>query len=301
MIWILIVGLILLALVLLYFGFGYLFLAKFFKRSNRPIKFKDNLSAQYDFSPDIDWLSRPDVEKFTYPWRKKKQRAKLIPYPNSHRYFIGLHGFRGSYAAHTRMDHQLADALKANVLLPILRGDKESDWAYSSLGNKEAEDLLRWIDVIKKKDPEATFYIYGVSMGASIAIFASDHYGPEVKAVVADSGFSDLEEQMHDLFKAKVGPFASFFSLPVKLAYQSHFLIPMDQHTDLALKTTKAPFFFIHGEKDTFVNPKNFHHHLELDPSPSWFIKDCPHAVGDVVFKDEYYQKVSAFFLAHQD
>ena len=301
MIWILIVGCILLALVLLYFGFGYIFLAKFFRRSKKPLKFKDNLGEKDDFSPDLDWLTSPDKEDLTYPWRKKLQRARLIPYHGSHKYLICIHGFKGSFGAHSRMNKALANALKANALLLVLRGDKESDWSYCSLGNKECEDLLRWIDFIKKRDPEARFYIWGVSMGAAISIFASDHYGPEVLGVVADSGFGNLQEQMDDLFRARLHGLAPFFEFPVKLAYQSHFLVPMDQHTDAALKHTHTPFFFIHGEKDTFVLPKNFHHNLELDPSPSWFIKDCPHAVGDVVDKDEYFDKVSRFFLGLKD
>jgi pimeloyl-ACP methyl ester carboxylesterase len=284
-----------LGLLVLYFGFGFLFFVKFFHRTHKPIKFKDDLSSKYDFSPDLDWFTSPTHQDLSCGEGKRKLKARMIPYPSSHRYLICLHGFKGSYAAHSRMNHALADSLKANAVLLVLRGDLESDWACSSVGNREAEELNAWIAYLKEKDPQATFYLIGVSMGAATILFASDSFGKDVIAAVADSGFSSLKEEIKGVFRKHLGFLTPFFFFPVRVAYRIHFHEGMDQHTDENLKGCPTAFFYIHGSKDTFVPPENMAHHLSVHPGESWMIPDCPHAVGDVVHKDEYYAKVSAF------
>lgn len=284
---------------LLYFLVGEIVFVKFFKRSFKPYKFKNDLSSKYDFSPDLEWLKRTH-EELKIPDGHKNLGAWLIPYEGSHRYLVCLHGFKGSFASHSGMNHRLADALKANAVLTIIRGDRESSYAYTSVGVRESEDLLTLLAFLKKRDPSATFYILGVSMGAATCIFASDHYDPSVKAVVADSGFSSLKGELQEVFHKKLGFLTSFFLFPVTVIYHCHFHRGVNRYTDASLRKTSTPFFFIHGADDDFVPLANLDHHLKQMPTgvsvQNWTIPDCPHAIGDFAVPDEYFSKVSAFY-----
>jgi pimeloyl-ACP methyl ester carboxylesterase len=285
-------------LIVLYFVFGYVFVLMFFKRKNKPVKFKNDLSSKIDFSPDMDWL--PQAEAVSFLDGGVSCKGMMIKENGSHRYLISVHGYRGSYASHTKMVHRMASSLKANSLMLILRGDKESSYPYCSLGNLESEDLLRWIKHIKETDKEATFYLYGVSMGAATVIFAADGYDSSVKGVIADSGFSSIKDEMLYEIRFKTGFLASFLLLSARLFYRLRFHEKMDEHTDKALTNCKTPFFFIHGEKDTFVPVMNMKHPLDIRKSKeldsSWLIKDCPHAIGDFVVPDEFFKKADSFF-----
>lgn len=295
-----IIGSIVLFLVLAYFLFGIIFFERFFKRSNKPIHFKNDLSKKYDFTPDMDWVNAQPYWESEVPGTDGAMRLRVKTMGDSHRYLICLHGFKGYFCSHSRINRRLGEGLRANVVMCTLRGDHDSGKAYTSVGIKESDDLLLAINFLLKRDPEAKFYILGVSMGAATAIFAADRYPSQVVGVVADSGFSSLKDEMLYEFHPHLGIFSRFFLLSVSLCYRLHFKVAMTRYSDAALKTTMTPFFFIHGSKDTFVPVENMAHHLqELNPrvkKSSWLIEDCPHAIGDFVNPDAYAKTVLAFY-----
>lgn len=292
-----------LLLLVLYLGFGVVFFHKFFKRKKGPHHFKDDLSAQYDFSPDPDYLSAAYTTPFvTVPDTEGSTKYQLKVYPGSHIYLLFLHGLYGSFLSHSRMTRRLGEALHANLVMMVLRGDKESDEDHTSIGIRESEDLLKTIAYLKTQDPLAIFLLYGVSMGGATVIFASRDYDSSVKGVLADSGFSSLQEEFRDLFRARLGFLTSFFLFPVRLVYRLYFHRSMKAYSDQYLYKTPVKFFFVHGEDDHFVPVKNLTHHLEVYnpalPQQSWLVPHCPHAIGDFVDPEAFFNRAFLFFSA---
>jgi pimeloyl-ACP methyl ester carboxylesterase len=298
--WIILVS-ILAFLIILYFAYGFIFLRFMFKRKKKPIKFKDDLSSKIDFSGDEEWINSPKGSDISFTKNKHQVKARYLPKEGSHRYLVFLHGYKGSIYSHSKMVHRLADSLKASSLILVERGDFNSPYSYTSLGEQESEDLLLLLSYILEKDPEAEFYLWGVSMGAATLIFASGSYPQQVKSAIIDSGFSSIKDEIIYLFKGKLGIFASFFYFPVKLAYHLKFGLSITKYDDSVLTKCETPIFFIHGDKDTFVPVPNLAHHLAYRVNKpldqNWLIKDCPHAIGDFVIPDEYFRKTSSFFL----
>ena len=142
-------------------------------------------------------------------------------------------------------------------------------------------------------------------MGGATVDFASDKFDSHVKGVISDSGFSRVKDQTRDLVKNKLGGFTPLFMVSVSIWYFLIFHISINKYTDEALKDCKVPFFFIHCKDDTFVNPNNITHHIENynknNYYEKWIIPNCPHAIGDFAYPEEYIKKSLAFFLKAKD
>ena len=110
---------------------------------------------------------------------------------------IFVHGFSSNkYSNFAKQLDDLKD--RVNFLLVEQRAHNDSGGKWVTFGIKEQYDLVRWCEWAAKKK-SGNIYIYGVSMGAATAGFASDKLDPErVKGIIMESGFKSPITMLYD-------------------------------------------------------------------------------------------------------
>ena len=143
-----------------------------------------------------------------------------------------------------------------NCVIYDLRGHGENEPTFTTYGVLEGKDLALLIEDTRARHPEiARLGLHGESLGAATTITALK-YQPKVNFVVADCGFSDIENVLREGYKnAHVPVFlADMADLGARLRYRYALkdMRPID-----SLNANNIPVLFIHGEDDTFILPRN--------------------------------------------
>lgn len=175
---------------------------------------------------------------------------------------IIAHGYasKAKYmAAYAKYYH---DTLGYNVLMPDARGHGASEGNYIGFGWNERKDYLRWIDyLLKLQGPNTKIVLHGVSMGGATVLMTSGEEMPDqVKAVIADCGYTSAKDMLTYQLKRMYGlpsfPIIPATSLLTKIlaGYSFGEASALEQ-----VKKTELPILFIHGEEDTFVPVRMVH------------------------------------------
>lgn len=235
-----------------------------------------------------------------------KLHASYIPAKDeSHRYVILIHGIWDNHEANgVYAEHYLEKGI--NCLLPDLRGFGQSEGKYIGYGYDDRLDILEWIHWIIKRDPEAKIILHGMSMGAATTLMTTGENLPEnVKGAIADSSYSTLRQQFASTYKSFKG---SFVPVPIALGlsrliilcragYDINRVRPID-----AVKMSKTPTLFIHGDNDTFIDPHMCSRLYEAAECPKQFcmILGAGHIEGVVKDPTNYWNKISSFLMKIQ-
>ncbi|MBR6006513.1 MAG: alpha/beta hydrolase [Clostridia bacterium] len=166
---------------------------------------------------------------------------------------ILCHGYRGTAAADFRGIFQQVRGLGYNILLINERAHWESEGSTITLGVRERKDILAWANYAAERVGRDTpIALFGVSMGAASVLWSTELGLPEnVRAIIADCGFSTPR----GILMSVLGQLKLKFVYP--LVWLGAFLFahivitgrgPID-----AVRKTKLPILFIHGEIDNFV------------------------------------------------
>ena len=144
-----------------------------------------------------------------------------------------------------------------NLLVVDERSHGKSADQIITFGIRECKDVKCWADYAAKRFPEKSLILSGVSMGSASVMMASVLSLPSsVKALICDCGYTAPAEiiKEHTVFSS-----AGFFLLCLL-----HFGARIFWHFNLsestalsAVKQTKLPILFIHGDHDSIVPPKN--------------------------------------------
>ncbi len=140
-----------------------------------------------------------------------------------------------------------------NVLIPDQRAHGRSEGKRSGLGLLEQEDLLAWVRWLRAETPARKLVVYGVSMGAAAAAYASDRLDPEtVIALVPDCGFASPWTQLYgDCVKRRL-PAALMLPL-IRLLAKRDPGVDLRRSVRESLARTSIPAFFLHGTADETV------------------------------------------------
>ena len=167
-----------------------------------------------------------------------------------------------------------------------------------TFGIRECKDVKCWADYAAKRFPEKSLILSGVSMGSASVMMASVLSLPSsVKALICDCGYTAPAEIIKETIRS--------FHLPVSFCYALlHFGARIFGHFNLsestalsAVKQTKLPILFIHGDHDSIVPPKMCDELYDACASrkKKLIITGSQHAVNAMADFDSYEREIMNF------
>lgn len=215
-----------------------------------------------------------------------------------HRWVIAVHGYMGQGSDMIATGNRFYQQ-GYSVLIPDLRSHGQSEGTAIGMGGWDSDDIVAWINQIIEKDKDAEIVLYGVSMGASTVMMTTGHELPSnVKVAVEDCGYTSAWEEFSYQLDALFG-LPSFPALDaaniVTLLRGGYNLKDVDALK--AVKKSKTPTLFIHGDADDFVPTSMVYPLYEAAACEKELLimKDAGHAQSSSVDPDTYWSHVDAF------
>lgn len=213
---------------------------------------------------------------------------------------IMFHGYHGNSERDMSGGIVRASALGHSALVVDQRGAGHSDGKVVTFGVREYRDVLSWIDfVIKEIDPDAKIILTGISMGASTVLIASGQALPKnIVGILADCGYT--------FAKAIIKKVIGVMKLPpnvmypfVKLGARIFGGFDLDEISPIeAVKNSKIPTIFFHGDTDSFVpcymSEENFK--ACRAPKKLVLIKGAGHGLAFPANQELYIKEAKDFF-----
>ncbi len=166
-----------------------------------------------------------------------------------------FHGYQGYAERDLSGGVHRCHQLGRNALIIDQRGHGDSEGRTTTFGIKEHRDCLFWIDyAVKRFGDDCRLIITGVSMGAATVMIAAGEELPKnVVCVLADCGYTSAEEIIKKVIVE--------MNLPANIIYPFVRLgaiifggfDPNDNSPMEAMKKSRIPVIFIHGDTDAFV------------------------------------------------
>lgn len=212
---------------------------------------------------------------------------------------IMFHGYRGSAERDLSGGVERCFALGRNAFIVHQRASIGSDGHVITFGIKEHRDCVRWCEFVSEHfGKKRELILTGISMGAATVTMASSEKLPEnVRCILADCGYTSPEEIIKKVIRD--------MKLPPKLLYPFVRLgaiifggfDPNAKSSTEALRHTKIPVIFIHGDNDDFV-PADMSRSL-YDACQSKkalvFIEGAGHGLAYPVNKEKYLTALREF------
>lgn len=137
-----------------------------------------------------------------------------------------------------------------------LRGHGENEPTFTTYGVLEGADLNCLVKDTRERYPDGTVLgLHGESLGAATTI-TSLKYKPDVDFVVADCGFSDIENVLREGYRNAHVPLFLLDLAEIGAKIRYHYSIKAMRPID-SLAENDIPILFLHGGKDNFILPEN--------------------------------------------
>ncbi len=185
----------------------------------------------------------------------KKLFSRLYESNDTSTVIIQMHGYRG---------HAIKDFCGSSfywfkkgktVLLPDQRAHENSKSNTITFGIKERYDVLCWINlIIKLYGKDVKIILSGISMGAATVLMASQLDLPHnVLGIIADCPYTTPPDIIKKV-AAERGFNPKFIYPLIRLSALIFTFTDIEKASPMqAIKHTKLPILFIHGDDDRFV------------------------------------------------
>ena len=229
----------------------------------------------------------------------KLNATHFSPAKVTHNWVILVHGYGRDqrYAwdfAETYLDHDY------NVLTPDLRASGTSEGIYLTMGAKESDDILLWIEKILENDSSAQIILHGVSMGAATVIMAAaKSQSPNLIAVIEDCGYTSA----FNMFTAQLKVIFNLPSFPIMnfVDIVSHFKTGVaisDAAPVFYVKDINVPILFIHGTEDKLVPyymMQELYDHCHAPIKEIFSVEGAGHANAKYTDPVAYFNRIFSF------
>jgi fermentation-respiration switch protein FrsA (DUF1100 family) len=187
-----------------------------------------------------------------------------------------------------------------NVFLPDNRAHGASGGGWTGMGFLDKNDLLAWLgELIKKTGNDCEILLHGISMGAAALMMTSAELPPQAKCLIEDCGYTSAETefayQLKEMFGLPPFPLLYIASLEAKIFAGYSFA---EANALEAVKNSRVPIFFIHGEDDDFVPAYMARELYEAASCEKqlWLVPGARHAMAYYANPAEYIRRVRGFY-----
>jgi fermentation-respiration switch protein FrsA (DUF1100 family) len=210
--------------------------------------------------------------------------------PQNGAVILVAHGYGASRPEHY---HALFASHGYGVLAWDFRAHGQSEGEFTSLGYYETLDVKAALDFALAQPGVEHVGAWGGSMGAVTMIRATAQY-PEIEALVADSPFVTLEEELDIRVPVPVLRSLIRFFAERKAGVSVDLVRPVD---DIALISPR-PVFLIQGMDDNMVPLDSAERLFDAadEPRQLWTEEDVPHLNMYAFYKTRYTKRVIKFF-----
>jgi hypothetical protein len=212
------------------------------------------------------------------------------------------HGYQGTEEGmHPTARHYYEAGF--NILTFDQRAMDESEGGYITMGIKESDDLILWLEALLTKRPNSEIVTHGVSMGAATVLMASGqaNFPDAVKAVIADCGYSSVwgvfESELYQRFELPDFPFLHMAGL---VGIPRAGINIFSEEGDVVSYTSQSetPTLFIHGTADDFVPYPMVYDLYQAHPGDAkelYSVEGAGHAEAQYMNPSDYFQKIFNF------
>lgn len=216
-----------------------------------------------------------------------------------------LHGYRG-----VSDQMGLAGALYAeqgfDLFIPDARAHGKSEGNFIGFGWPDRLDQINWLEKLIIEKGINQIVLHGESMGAATALMTAgeDKLPQQVKAVVADSPYTSVEDelshQLENLFNVPSFPFIQLGSIitQIQAGYSFEEASALKQ-----VKRNTPPLFLIHGDQDDLV-PTYMSEELYAQATGEtklWIVSGADHVAAKFEKPEEYKERVLRFVHQYLD
>lgn len=166
-----------------------------------------------------------------------------------------FHGYRSTPLTDLCCFSQLAAKMGHNLLLVDQRAHGSSQSRTITFGIQERMDVLSWVDyVLERFGEDVRIYLYGISMGASTVLMASELGLPDnVRGIIADCPYSSPKKIIHRVGEKMGVPKSLSWPLALLGAKLFGGFDLRERDAIRAVANTDTPILLLHGEADGFV------------------------------------------------
>jgi len=219
-----------------------------------------------------------------------KLKGWFIPNNKTSKAIIVCHGYpfdKGNVLDFASFLHK-----NYSLLFFDFRAMGQSEGKYTTVGYKEVEDLNAAVKYLKNNNIKKIGAL-GFSLGAATIIMAKN---PEIKAIVADSSYANLNLMIDSTYR-------QFFFLKYPFTFTTKLLARLilkintrEVSPEKAIKETTTPILLIHGKKDSQIQVENSYRLHKANPDTQLWVVEADHGEAHYVKRKEYEKKVLDFF-----
>ena len=211
------------------------------------------------------------------------------------KYVIISHGYTDNRYGMLKYMRQYLSA-GFHCIIYDLRGHGENAPDFCTYSIRESKDLHALIADTRRRYPDLKVLgLHGESLGAATTV-AVLKYDQDLAFAVADCGFSEITNVLKVGMRHSKMP--EWFVWPASAAANLRYGYAFTQMRPIdSLKNNQVPLLFLHGEKDTFIVPKNSEDMLQATAGPAELhvIPDAKHAASVLTHPDLYEEYLHAF------
>lgn len=231
----------------------------------------------------------------------KRLSARFFPNGGTNRVAIILHGWHSFPWWDFGRSFDIVYNAGCAVLAVEQRAQGGSEGTYLTYGVKESEDLLGWIGRLSERfSGDVKIAIMGVSMGAATVLLATGKQLPEqVKCAVADCSYTSAKEEFCAAMKGRLPISRAVGELYARVLAGVRY---RDAAPIEAVRRSKTPTLFVHGDKDFFVPYPMMQRLFDACAAPEkqkWTAKNAIHAEAAMTDPDGYAAVVLPWLQKH--
>ena len=220
----------------------------------------------------------------------------------SHKWVIDCHGWTSKGIGQFKYVDIFRE-LQYNVLIVNHRYSTESGGRCISFSQFEKYDVISWIDYIKAQDNQATFGIFGESMGATTAIYVAS-LDNRIKFLISYCAyasitkiFSEVLEQRMQGKKKKLMPLLLSALVPYKVIARLLYGVKVSEiDSREAMKKVSVPTLIMHSKADTLINIANAYDLLAINADAELIeFENSPHAVSYSIYPEKFTLGIQQF------